>query len=136
MTPPPPTSPFPDPDGTAPRGGGRPPLVDWPAFEDEYDGELAVVERLVSTVIRTRSGDPGKLRAAAASADADTIRFVAHGLKTVGGLIKCRQLADEAKRVEVAARDLSAGAPALALELADTLARMLSELGARFPAAG
>ena len=136
MTSPPPTSPIPDPDGTTQPEGGRPSLVDWPAFEDEYDGDLAVVERLVATVIRTRSLDPDKLRAAAASADADTIRFVAHGLKTVGGLIKCRRLAATAKAAELAARDRSGEAPGLAIGLADTLARMLSELSARFPAVG
>ncbi len=112
-----------------------PPLVDWPAFEDEYDRQQPVVERLVSTVLQSRSGYPDKLRAAAASGDVGTIRFVAHGLKTVGGLIKCQRLRDVARSAEQAARDGAPGAPALAVELAETLALTLAELGARFPGA-
>ncbi len=112
------------------------PLVDWQAFEDEYDRQERVVDQLVSTVIRSRSGDPDKLRIAAGSGDVATIGFVAHGLKTVGGLIKCQRLRDVARHAERAALEGTGDVGALALELAETLDRMLSELKARVASVG
>ncbi|HEX7579539.1 MAG TPA: Hpt domain-containing protein [Thermoanaerobaculia bacterium] len=111
------------------------PLVDWQAFEDEYDRQQNVVERLVSTVIRTRSGDLARLRAAAGSGDIQTIGFVAHGLKTVGGLIKCQRLGDLARRTERAAVEGTGDVSVLAVDLAETLDRLLAELKTRVAAA-
>lgn len=112
------------------------PLIDWQAFEDEYDRQQNVVERLVSTVIRTRSGDPARLRAAAGSGDTRTIGFLAHGLKTVGGLIKCQRLGDLARSTELAAVEGTGDVGVLAVDLAETLDRMLAELKTRVAAAG
>ena len=125
MTPPPPNP---------PSGPAADPFIDWPAFEDDYDGQRSVVLQLLSTVIRTRSGDPDRLRAAAESGDVKTIRFLAHGLKTIGALIKCPALRDAARSAESAAAAGRSDAPALALELAGTLDRMLGELRARLAA--
>ena len=110
------------------------PLIDWPAFEEEYDGAQSVVEKLVQTVTSTRSEDPERLRIAAEAGDAGTIRFLAHGLKTIGALIKCPALRDAARSAESAAAAGRSDAPALALELAGTLDRMLGELRARLAA--
>jgi HPt (histidine-containing phosphotransfer) domain-containing protein len=109
-------------------------LVDWPAFESEYDGQPGVVEKLVSTVLRTRSGDPERLRGAAEAGDLKTIGFLAHGLKTIGGLMKCSRLRDQARSTESAAAEVSVGAPPLAHELAGTLEQMLAELKSRLAA--
>jgi hypothetical protein len=122
--------PTPPPSGP-PSGTEGAPLVDWPAFLEEYDGQLPVVEKLVQTVLRTRGADPAKLRTAADTGDVATVRFLAHGLKTVGGLIKCASLRDAARAVENAAAGAAPEAPALARSLADLLDRMLAELAPR-----
>ena len=122
MTPPPPNP---------PSGPAADPFIDWPAFEDDYDGQRSVVLQLLSTVIRTRSGDPDRLRAAAESGDVKTIRFLAHGLKTVGGLIRCRRVQEAARRAENAAAEGKDDAASLAADLAGALDLMLSEVRAR-----
>ena len=122
----PPDSPPPDPAAA--------PFIDWPAFEEDYGGQRAVVEQLLSTVIRTRSGDPDRLRAAAESGDVKTIHFLAHGLKTIGGLIKCRRVQDAARSAEHAATEGAADAAACAVELAGALDLMLEELRNRLAA--
>ena len=109
--------------------------IDWPALLERYSGRLNFIEKLAAMALESHGDTAAKLRAAAASDDLDTLRFLDHKLKSVGGNFAALPLATLANETEAATKlgsnEASHLAGKLAGELATALELLLAELADR-----
>ncbi len=124
--------PAPEAPSQTPAADGLIDLIDRQALLARFEGRLAFISKLATTVLNGNAETPTRLRAAARGGDLAAMTFIAHGLKSVGGNFEARRLQALATRTETAAKpgpsqapDL---APQLALDLADMLEALLAEL--------
>ena len=96
----------------------------WPRFS----GRRAFVQRLAGITIKNDAETPQRLRALAATGDAQALAFVAHGLKGVAGNLMAQSVYDLALATERAAREESPDQARLAHDLAAATERLLAEL--------
>ncbi|MBI5937422.1 MAG: PAS domain S-box protein [Betaproteobacteria bacterium] len=111
-------------------------LIDWPALSARFNNRQTFIDKLAATAVASHGDTPAKLRQAATAHDLDTLAFIAHGLKGVGGNLEAPRLYELAKQTEVSARAGADDAIRLATELAETVAAMLMELADKTPARG
>lgn len=122
------------PPATAIQAVATPPgtaLIDWAGLLRRCNGRDSTVDKLVATVRDAYADTPARLRKAAARSDMESLGFIAHALKGMGGNLEARRLIDLASATEEAARSGRESASALAGELADLLERLNAELAHR-----
>ncbi|MBI3525682.1 MAG: PAS domain S-box protein [Betaproteobacteria bacterium] len=105
--------------------------IDWAGLEVRFKGKQAFIDKLAATTLASHRDTPAKLRAAAAAREMEALAFAAHSLKGMSGNLMAWPLHELAKRTEEAARQ---GAPETieqAVQLAETLERLLAALTAR-----
>jgi CheY-like chemotaxis protein/HPt (histidine-containing phosphotransfer) domain-containing protein len=106
-------------------------IVDWEALRERYRDHPGMVERIVALMLKFNHEVPARLRLWAAAGDLHEIGKAAHDLKGAAGNLMAHATEDLANRVQLAARTGAADTPALALELADALDRLLAALADR-----
>ena len=125
------------PPAAPPAPGNEPSgLIDWPALSARFNNRQTFIDKLVATAVASHGDTPAKLRQAATAHDLDTLAFIAHSLKGVGGNLEAPRLYELAKQTEASARAGADDAIRLATELAETVAAMLMELADKTPARG
>ncbi len=105
-------------------------LIDWPALLRRFNGRKTFIDKLSATVQANHADSPAKLRAAVQSKELDTLAFVAHSLKGMGGNLQAHRLWELAKETEDAARAGQDAAFKLGADLADVMDSLLAELSA------
>ncbi|MEW6514255.1 MAG: response regulator [Pseudomonadota bacterium] len=105
--------------------------VDWAALSLRFKGREKFIARLVESALETNADMPSQLRAAIAANDRQTLQFIAHKLKTLGGNFEANELRQLALDSESALNTDSPEALALCGRLADALTRFLHDLAAR-----
>ena len=103
-------------------------MVDWARLERRHAKRPDFLKKLLGMTLDSQSGASTRIRAAAAAGDLDRLAFLAHGLKSTGGLLFAGELQAQAAAVEAAIRAASPGAAAYAGQLAATLDAMLAEV--------
>ena len=106
-------------------------LVDWPALLAQYSGREAFVAKLANMALTGQRDVPAKLRDAAEHGDMESLAFVAHALKGIGGNLMAHGVRTLAARTERAAREKEPQATELAAELAGQVDALLVELTER-----
>jgi len=104
--------------------------VEWRALESRYAHNLDFIPRLLRAVLESNQEQADLLREAAHQGDRDRLVFIAHRLKGTAGNLFAKSVHALATETEKRARALDIEAPRLALELADALDGLLTEIGA------
>jgi len=105
--------------------------IDWAAFEARYQGRSWMIERLISTALRSHKDTAAKMRSASAARDFATIAFLAHALKALAGNFSAASLAAHAGETEELAQLSSEEALRRAERLAELVDQLLLALAAR-----
>ncbi|MEW5769098.1 MAG: Hpt domain-containing protein [Pseudomonadota bacterium] len=105
--------------------------IDWRALLAQFQDREAFVRKLADSVLVAHAETPARLRAAAASGDHETLAFLAHTLKGVGGNMKAAHVQTLATQTERDARTGHADTGASAAHLAEAVDAMLAALKAR-----
>jgi len=103
-------------------------LIDQRKLLARYQYRQSFIDKLLATVISSHTGSPAKLRAAAAAGDTETIRFMAHALKGIGGSIEAASLVEQARVTEDCAKSGADEAGQQALKLATITEDVLRQL--------
>lgn len=103
-------------------------IIDRDKLLARYHHRQSFIDKLLATILASHAESPLKLRAAAADGDAETIRFVAHALKGIGGSIESMPLIVQAVATESSAKAGAADAVQQALLLADLTDSVLALL--------
>jgi signal transduction histidine kinase/DNA-binding response OmpR family regulator len=104
--------------------------VDFAKLEARYQTKPAFIDKLLLTVEADNQGKAAQLRQLAAANDLPALASLAHGLKGMAGSIMANALLEQARAVELAAREGSSDAAQQASALADALEAMLAEIAA------
>jgi signal transduction histidine kinase/DNA-binding NarL/FixJ family response regulator/HPt (histidine-containing phosphotransfer) domain-containing protein len=113
----------PAPAASAPEGP-----IDWPALLGRFNGRAAFVMKLAVSVGEHHADTAAELRTAAKNSDRETLIFMAHSLKGIGGNLEARGLNQLARNLEAALRAGEEIEPARVEELAGALEAVLAEL--------
>jgi CheY-like chemotaxis protein len=103
-------------------------LIDWEKLEARYADRPAFLVKLLGITLKTHSGAPALIRAAASVADMAQLRFLAHTASGTGGNLFADELQAQAQATESAIHDAVPGAIAHAEKLAATLDMAMTEI--------
>jgi HPt (histidine-containing phosphotransfer) domain-containing protein len=104
-------------------------IIDRDKLLARYHHRQSFIDKLLATILSSHTDSPVKLREAAANGDVETIRFIAHALKGIGGSIESAPLIVQAVATESSAKAGAADAIQQALLLADLTDSVLALLG-------
>ena len=104
--------------------------IDWQALETRYAHNPDFIPRLLQAVLESNQDQAAVLRETAQQGDRDRLVFIAHRLKGTAGNLFANRLHQLATETETCARALDLAAPRLALELAEALDGLLTEINA------
>ncbi|MBI5922409.1 MAG: PAS domain-containing protein [Betaproteobacteria bacterium] len=109
------------------------PLIDWEALSQRYSNRQDFINRLFLSSLETHGGTPQKLRDAAGLGDHETVRSLAHALKSIAGNLLALGLNELASRTEQSASqkadDYAALAEQLAVQTGELMDRLRTRLG-------
>jgi PAS domain S-box-containing protein len=103
-------------------------LIDWAKLEARYADRPAFLVKLLGITLKTHSGAPALIRAAASVADMAQLSFLAHTASGTGGNVFADELQAQARATESAIRDAGQGAIAHAEKLAAALDTVMTEI--------
>lgn len=110
-------------------------LIDWAALSARYKQRQAFIDKLLAVTLESHADSAEKLRAAVQAADWETVRFIAHALKGIGGNIEAAPLRALAAQTEQSAQHADAATAAQAAQLADGTDALLALLKQHLAAA-
>ena len=116
---------------TTPPVRTDPTVIDWEALLACFNGRQDFIDKLVATTLTANAGKAEALRQAALKQDFQTLAFVAHGFKGLGGNLKAQRVHELGAQTETAARTGSAEALPLAERLAVAVEGLLDALMAK-----
>ncbi len=115
----------PDPSGTATDGSGAHDPVIAAALQALGGGDPQFLAELIETFLEDAPGLLRQLRAAEDAGDADTVRLLAHGLKSNGAEFGALALSERCKELEMLGRSGQLGGAAALLDQVELAYRLL-----------
>lgn len=103
-------------------------LIDWPALRERFGDREDFIRKLAAAVLANHGETPARLRAAAALGDMQTLAFLAHTLKGVGGNMAARRVHELGAQAEASARQGRPDTAEWAGRLADAVQALLDAL--------
>jgi CheY-like chemotaxis protein/HPt (histidine-containing phosphotransfer) domain-containing protein len=103
--------------------------IDWIALSKRFDGRETFIKKLLTAMLDDHQQvSVETLRSAINTHDYDTIRFVAHGLKALGGTLEAQRFYALAQQTELAAKNGQPESVQLARDLIHCLDQLLNEI--------
>ncbi|MFA7280892.1 MAG: ATP-binding protein [Sterolibacterium sp.] len=107
------------------------PLIEWEALSQRYNNRQDFISKLFISSLETHGNSPQRLRDAARKGDHETVRSLAHALKSIAGNLVAVSLSSLAKQAEQSAADKAADFAKLAEELALQTGELMNQLRIR-----
>jgi signal transduction histidine kinase/DNA-binding response OmpR family regulator len=106
-------------------------LIDWEALSQRYNNRQDFISKLFISSLKTHGDSPQRLRDAARKGDHETVRSLAHALKSITGNLVADGLASLAEQAEKSAANKADDFTKLAEELALQTGELMNQLRIR-----
>ena len=111
-------------------------IIDWNGLQNRFAGRHEFISRLLRSTLEYYAQTPQAIDRCVAAADFDGLQNIAHGLKSSGGNLMARKLAELARRVDSSSRARDSESFIIAAELRTALSAVLHECSRRMEEGG